>query len=116
MPEVEVRLRAVVGDEHFAVLIWRHRTGVDVEIRVELLHEDPVAATLQEKRKRRACDALPKRANHAAGDEYVFDLFFHVLFNHEKHERHEINDFRLFVYLVYFVVHYHFPKFIEEIL
>ena len=49
--EVEVCLCPVVSHEYLAVLVWRHRAGVDVEIRVELLHEDPVAATLQEKRK-----------------------------------------------------------------
>jgi len=36
MPEVEVGLGAVVGDEDLAVLIGRHRAGIDVEIRIEL--------------------------------------------------------------------------------
>src|SRR5207253_9839722 len=30
--EVEVALRAVLGDEDLAVLIWRHRSRVDVEV------------------------------------------------------------------------------------
>jgi hypothetical protein len=30
MAEVEIGLGAVVGDEHLAVLIWRHRAGIDV--------------------------------------------------------------------------------------
>ena len=52
--EVEVRLRAVVRHEHLAVLVGRHRAGVDVEVGVELLHEDAVAAALQQQRERRA--------------------------------------------------------------
>ena len=36
--QVEVGFRAVVGDEHFAVLKRAHRAGVDVDIRVELEH------------------------------------------------------------------------------
>ena len=34
--EIEIRLGAVVGDEHFAVLIRAHRARVDVEVGVEL--------------------------------------------------------------------------------
>ncbi len=36
--QVEIGLRAVVGDEDFAVLEGAHGAGVDVEIRIELLH------------------------------------------------------------------------------
>ena len=34
--EIEIGLRPVVGHEHFAVLIGRHRAGIDVEIWIEL--------------------------------------------------------------------------------
>ncbi len=30
--EIEVGLRAVVGHEHLAVLVGRHRAGIDVEV------------------------------------------------------------------------------------
>ena len=36
MPEVEVRFRAVVGNENLPVLKRRHRARIDVQIRVEL--------------------------------------------------------------------------------
>ena len=42
--DVEVGLGAVVGDEDLAVLERVHRAGVDVEVRVELLHRDAQAA------------------------------------------------------------------------
>ena len=78
VPEVEIRLSTVVCHEHLAVLVGRHRAGIDIQVGVELLHEDLVAAALQKKRKRRAGDALAEAGNHPAGDEYVFDLLFHA--------------------------------------
>ena len=35
--QVEVGLRAVLGDEHLAVLERAHRARIDVDVRVELL-------------------------------------------------------------------------------
>ena len=46
--EIEICLRAVVRHENLSVLVWRHRAGIDVQVRVELLHEDPVAAAFEE--------------------------------------------------------------------
>ena len=40
VPEVEVGLTAVLGDEDLAVLERVHRAGVDVDVRVELAHRD----------------------------------------------------------------------------
>jgi hypothetical protein len=39
--EVQVGLGAIVGDEHLAVLVRRHRPGVDVDVRVELEDAHP---------------------------------------------------------------------------
>jgi hypothetical protein len=47
--EVEVRLRAIVGHEHLAVLIGRHRPGIDVEIGIELAQPHLVTARLQQR-------------------------------------------------------------------
>ena len=48
MTEVKIGFRAVVGHIDFAVLIGRHRAGVDVEVRIEFLHGDPVASAFKE--------------------------------------------------------------------
>ena len=48
MAEIEIGLGAVVGHEHFAVLIRRHRSGIEVEIGVELSETDLVPASLQQ--------------------------------------------------------------------
>ena len=53
MAEIEIGLGAVVGHEHFAVLIRRHRSGIEVEIGVELAKADLVPAGLQQGTKRR---------------------------------------------------------------
>ena len=71
VPEVEVGLAAVVGDEDLAVLERVHRAGVDVDVRVELLHRDPQAAALQQPAERRGREALPRELDHAAGHEDV---------------------------------------------
>jgi hypothetical protein len=43
VPDVQVGLRAVVGDVDLAVLERVHRPGIDVEVGVELLHGDAQA-------------------------------------------------------------------------
>ena len=63
VPEVEVGLGAVVGDEDLAVLERRHRPRVDVEVGVELLEGDLEAAGLEEGRERRPRDPLPEARN-----------------------------------------------------
>ncbi|MPN12361.1 hypothetical protein SDC9_159679 [bioreactor metagenome] len=40
MTEVKIGFRAVVGDENFAVLIWAHRSRIDVYVRIKLLRGD----------------------------------------------------------------------------
>ena len=48
VPDVEVGLGTVVGDEDLAVLERVHRSGVDVQVWVELLHDHPEAPGRQE--------------------------------------------------------------------
>ena len=71
VPEVEVGLAAVVGDEHLAVLEGVHRAGVDVDVGVELLHRDPQAPGLQQPPERGGGEALPEARGHATGHEDV---------------------------------------------
>ena len=48
VPEVEVGLAAVLGDEDLAVLPRVHGAGVDVDVGVELAHGDPEATAFEE--------------------------------------------------------------------
>ena len=69
VPEVQVRLRAVLGDEHLAVLERRHRPRVHVDVRVELLEGDLQASRHEQAADRCGRDALAERRDDAAGDE-----------------------------------------------
>ena len=58
--EIEIRLGAVVGHEHLAMLIGRHRAGIDIEVGVELLDPRAVAARLQQSAECCCCYAFSK--------------------------------------------------------
>ena len=69
--DVEVGLGAVVGHEDLAVLERVHRPGIDVQIRVELLHDDTQAASGQQVPEARGREALAQRGNDTPGHEDV---------------------------------------------
>ena len=71
VPEVEIAFVPVVGHEDLAVLEGGHRSGVDVEVGIHLLHGNPVATRLEQVPERGGRDALPQRRHDAAGHEYV---------------------------------------------
>jgi hypothetical protein len=71
VPEVQVRLGAVVGDVDLAVLERAHRARVHVDVGVELLHRHPLAAALEDHPDRRRGQALAQAADHPARDEDV---------------------------------------------
>ena len=67
--EVEVGLGAVLGHEHLAVLVGRHRARVDVDVGVELLQADGQPARDEQTPDRGRGDALAERGDDAAGHE-----------------------------------------------
>ena len=56
--QIEVGLRAVLGDEHLPVLERVHRPGVDVDIGIELDESDAESSRLENRSERRGGDAL----------------------------------------------------------
>ena len=58
VPEIKIRLGAVLGDEHLAVLKRAHGARVDVDIRIELDHRDLEAARLENGAERGGGDPL----------------------------------------------------------
>ena len=52
VPEIEIGLAPVVGDEHLAVFERVHRARVDVDVGVELLEGDPQPAELEQPAER----------------------------------------------------------------
>ena len=69
--DVEVGLGAVVGDEDLAVLERVHRARVDVQVRVELLHDDAQTARRQQVAQAGGREALAERGDDTPGDEDV---------------------------------------------
>ena len=67
--EVEVGLGAVLGDEHLAVLVGRHRSRIDVDVGIELLQRDGQPAGDEQTPDRGRRDPLAERGDDAAGDE-----------------------------------------------
>src|SRR5687768_947708 len=67
MSEVEIGLGPVVGDEHFAMLKWRHRPRIDVDVRVEFHHRHPQSPLDEQAPERRRGDALAEGRDDAAG-------------------------------------------------
>src|SRR5437773_150621 len=59
VPEVQVRLGAILGDEHLAVLERAHRPGIDVDVGVQLDVGDADAARLEDRGEGRGGDAFP---------------------------------------------------------
>src|SRR5690606_36764701 len=71
--DVQILLRADLGDEDLTVLERVHRSRIDVEIRVELLHPHALSARGEQLPEAGGGQALAERSGHTAGDEYVLD-------------------------------------------
>ncbi len=74
MAQVEVGFRSVIGDEHLSVLEGAHGPGVDVDIRVHLLHRDPQAPRLHESANGSGGQPLAEGRYNATGDEQKLGL------------------------------------------
>ncbi len=72
MTQIEIGLGTVFSHEHFTVLKRAHRTGIDVQIRIQLHHRDREAARFEDCGKRSGGDAFAKGGHDAAGDKDIF--------------------------------------------
>ena len=75
VPEVKIGFNAVLGDIHLTVLVGTHRAGVDVDIRIKLLRDNPVSARFEQTSERSGCNALAKSRYDAACYEDILCLF-----------------------------------------
>src|SRR6201991_133378 len=69
MAEIEIGLGAVLGDEDLAVLERAHRPRIDVDVGVELLQLDPVAAGDEQAPDRGGGDPLAEGRDDTSGNE-----------------------------------------------
>ena len=72
VPEVEIGLGAVIGNEDFAVLERTHGARVDVQVRIELQKRDLQPARLEQAADRGGSQPLSERADHTSGYEDIF--------------------------------------------
>ncbi len=70
--EIEIGFSAVVGDVDFAVLIWTHGAGIDIQVGIELEHGHREAAAFEKTSDRRCRQPLAQRRNNSAGHENKF--------------------------------------------
>ena len=84
VPEVEIRLTAVLGDEDLAVLERVHGAWVDVDVGVELAHRDPETTRLEQSAQGGGGEPLAERAHHATRHEHVLR---HALLRFGRHPR-----------------------------
>ena len=69
--QIQIGLVAVLGHKDLAMLEWAHGTGVDVQIRVGLLHRYLVTARLEQTAQRGRGNTLAQGRNHATGYEHM---------------------------------------------
>ena len=74
--QVEVSLGSVVCDEDLPVLYGVHCPRIDIDIGIELLHCDRVAARFQKTSQGSGGDAFPETGNYAACNKYILYCHF----------------------------------------
>ena len=87
VPEVEVCLVPIDGDEALAVFIGVERPRIYVDIRVKLLDRHPVATRLQQLAQRRRDDALTKGRNDTACHKNVLRICHNYSFHFNGGQR-----------------------------
>jgi len=73
MTQVEVSFGTILGNVDLAMLIRRHCTWIDIDIRVQLLNGDRDITTLQNLPYGCGSDTLPYRANYTTSYKYILD-------------------------------------------
>ena len=71
MPEVQIRLSAIIRDKNLTMLIRAHRSRIDIDIRIEFLDCDLNAAALEQTAEGSSCDALAQGRNNPAGNKNI---------------------------------------------
>ena len=66
VPQIEIRLRPVVGNKHFAMLKRRHRPRIHIQIRIKLHQVHTQPAALQQAPNRCRRQTLPERRHNSA--------------------------------------------------
>src|SRR5450830_570912 len=68
--EIQIGFSAVIGDEHFAVLEWAHRSRINVDVGIELQKGDSEAARFEDRSEGRGGNPFTQGRHDAASDKY----------------------------------------------
>ena len=69
--KIEIRLGAVIGDVHFAVLVRAHGARIDVQIGIAFLESDSETTAFEQAANRRRCYALAQGGYNATGNKNI---------------------------------------------
>ena len=72
MPQIKVCLSTVLGNKDLTVLIGRHGSRVDIQVRVKLLTEDTDLPAFKKGAHGSGSDTLANRTNYATSNEDIF--------------------------------------------
>ena len=72
MSQIQVCLRAVIRDEHLAMLNGIHGTGIHIDIGIKLLHGHMIPSGLEQSAQGGCRDPLSQTGNHTSGHKYIF--------------------------------------------
>src|SRR5690606_10672763 len=65
--QIQIRFGTVLGDEYLAVLERAHRSGIDIEVGIQLENSDLQAPGLENRAQGGGGDPLSQRGNYTAG-------------------------------------------------
>ena len=71
MTKVEIGFRAIIRDENFAVLIGRHCSRIDVQIRIQFPQTDRISAGLKKGPQSRRRKPFAQGGHHATSDKNI---------------------------------------------
>ena len=77
MSQIKVCFRTIISYKNLAMLIRAHCARVNIDIRVELLDSNPIAAAFQQTAQRRSSNALAQRRNNAACHKNILGISSH---------------------------------------
>ena len=82
MSQIQVCLCTIVCYKNFSVLNRVHCSGVDIDIRIKLLHGYLISSRFQKTPQRCSCDSLSETGNNSSCNKYVFHCHFDFLLHH----------------------------------
>ena len=72
MSQIQVCLRAIICYKYLSVLDRIHRTGIHIDIGIQLLHGHMISSRFEQPSQRSCGNSFSKTGHNAAGHKYIF--------------------------------------------